>query len=446
MTAPIVAILGRPNTGKSTLLNRLVGERKAVTSLVPGTTRDRLYASTTLEGRSVTFVDTGGLEAPGASTLLKEVREQIMAALSQADLALFVADAHDGVLASDHEVADLLRRAAKPVLLVVNKVDTDRHRQLLPQFHELALGEPIPISAYHNRGIDELISDIVARLPAPVPEPEAQGPPPMKVAITGRPNVGKSMLLNAILGEKRVIVHDMPGTTRDAIDTLVKYEGEDVLLIDTAGIRRRGKVEHGIEQYSVLRVHQTTERADVALLVVDATEGLTSQDMHVLGFIQEAEKGAVIVVNKWDLVQNQDEAGWEEVLRQRIKFMGHAPILFTSAKTGLAVEKVLPAAKAVYQQRLKRLPDDKVDALIQEAFTHHAPQSEKNRKRLRIYKASQVGVNPPVFEMVVNDGKLVHFTYRRYLENRIRQAFGFEGTALRLQFKNRPQKRHDKTG
>jgi len=439
MTSIIVAIAGRPNTGKSTLLNRLVGERKAITSLLPGTTRDRLYASTSWRGHELTLVDMGGFEAAPTSTLQQEMKGQIEVGLAEADMILFLVDAHDGVIPSDLETADVLRRSQKPVLLVVNKVDNSKYLDQLHQFYDLGMGDPIPISAYHGQGIEDLLNKTVEGLPPPLPPPE-EPEELMKVAIIGRPNAGKSMLLNTILGEKRAIVNEAPGTTRDALDTLLHYDSEKVLLIDTAGIRRRGRIQKGIEQHSVLRVLQAIERTDIALLVTDAVEGITAQDTHILGYVQEAHKGAAIIVNKWDLIEMKEEMKWAEAIRQRIKFMPHIPILFTSAKTGFGTEEILPTAQRIYAERLKRLPSALLDSVVTDAITAHPPLVAKGKKRLRLLRATQTGVNPPTFVFLVNDAKLVHFSYRRYLENKLRQSFGFQGTCLHLQFRSRGKK------
>jgi len=437
MTRPIVAIVGRPNVGKSTLFNRLLGERRAIVDDLPGTTRDRIYADASWGGRELTLVDSGGLEPKPESSLRQKVKEQVEIAIAEADLILFLVDAREGVMPADEEIVDILRRTQKPIVLVVNKVDSPKQQSEVLQFYELGIGEPIPISAYHGKGIDELLEKAMAYLP-PLP-PVSVEPELMKIAIVGRPNVGKSLLLNTLLGEERLIVHELPGTTRDAIDTVFRYDGEDVVLIDTAGIRRRGRIEPGIERYSLERTWQAIERADVALLLTDAVEGITAQDVHILGYIQQAYKGAILIVNKWDLVEVKDATLWTEVIRQRAKFMPYIEILFLSAKTGYGVEKVLPTAKRIYEERLKHLPAPLLNSMVKEVVAAHLPP-QKGGKRLKILNAMQTGVNPPTFVFFVNDAKLAHFSYRRYLENKLRQFFGFQGTPLRLLFKSRGER------
>ena len=435
MSRPIVAIVGRPNVGKSTLFNRLLGERRAIVDELPGTTRDRLYANISWEGCELTLVDTGGLETKPDSSLQERIKEQVEVALREADAILFLVDIQEGVMPSDLEIADILRRSEKPMMVVANKVDSPKQQSELYQFYKLGIGEPLPISAYHGKGVNELLNKVISCLPLPPPAPVELEI--MKVAIVGRPNVGKSMLLNSILGEERVIVNKSPGTTRDAIDTLFCYNGESVILIDTAGIRKRGKVGEGVERYSVMRALRAIDRADIALLVTDATEGIIAQDAHILGYILQSYKGIVLIVNKWDLVEVKSQTKWIEAIRERLRFTPYIPILFTSAKAGHGVEGVIPTARRVYEERQKRLPAPLLNNLIKEAVVAH-PGS----KQLKISSATQTGVNPPTFEILVNDAKLVHFSYQRYLENRLRQAFGFEGTPLRLQFKSRGEKQY----
>jgi len=427
-----VAIVGRQNVGKSTLLNRVARKPLAIVADLPGTTRDRIFASVAWQGVDFTLVDTGGLEMAPRSTVAQGVREQVEAAIAEADVIIFLVDVKSGLIPADLEVAEMLRRVSKPILLVANKADNDRLETGAVEFYGLGLGEPLAVSAYHGRGTAELLDRIISRLP--VPPPVETGPEIMKIAIVGRPNVGKSMLLNAVLGEKRAIVDDIPGTTRDAADTLVDFNGQSVLLIDTAGIRRRGRLGVGVERYSVLRALRAIDRADVALLVLDATELVTAQDMHVAGYIQQAIKGVVVVVNKWDLIADKDLTEWNTGIRSQLKFIAYAPVLYTSAKFGQGVDKILPQARQVYQERLKRLPTAEVNDVIQQAVAaHNLPRS--GRKRLKIRYATQAEVNPPTFVFFVNDAGLIHFSYRRYLENKLRQAFGFAGTPVRLVFK-----------
>ena len=434
MTKPVVAIVGRPNTGKSTLLNRIVKRPVAITEDLPGTTRDRNMADVTWEGVEFTLVDTGGLEIEPRSTIARGVKTQVETAINEADVIVDVVDAIDGVTPVDSEIADILRRANKPVLLAANKADNDRLETEALEFWELGLGEPLAISAHHSRGIAELLDKIIELLPS---HPPAEiKPESIKVAIVGRPNVGKSMLLNTLIGDERAIVDDAPGTTRDAIDTPFDFNGQSMLLIDTAGIRRRGKVERGVEQYSVVRTFRAIDRADIVLLVLDATEMVTSQDTHIAGYIQEAYKGIILIVNKWDLIEGKDIAGWNKTVKNEFKFASYAPILYTSAKSGQGVDRIMPQVSQIYRERLKRLSTSAVNNVIQEAVTaHNRPTSQG--KQLKIFYATQAEANPPTFVFFTNDARLVHFSYQRFLENRLRQAFGFAGTPLRLIFKTR---------
>ena len=438
MPKPVVAIIGRPNVGKSTLFNRLLGMRKAIVEDLPGTTVDRIHSDISWEGRDLTLVDCGGLEANPGPTMRRKVRDQVEKAIAGADLLLFLVDARDGVVPADGETADIVRRAGKPMMLVVNKVESPKQEAQVAQFYELGMGDPIPISAYHGHGIHELMQKVFERLPPPTPasaEPES-----MKIAIVGRPNVGKSLLLNTLLGEERVVVDEVPGTTRDTIDTVLRYKGEMVTLIDTAGIRRRGRIDQGIERYSFQRTADAIERADIALLVVDAVEGITAQDIHILGYIHKAFKGAVLLVNKWDLVETGDTALWMEVVKRKTRFMPYIETHFISAKTGRGVDKILPLARRIYEERIRRLDQDLLDSIVRDAEA--AKQSPKQgRRRLKVYKATQTAVNPPTFSFSVNDAKLVHFSYQRFLENKIRQYCGFKGTPLHLLFKSKADKK-----
>ena len=432
MSKPIVAIIGRQNVGKSTLLNRLAGKRISIVEDLPGTTRDRVFTDVTWNDRSFTLVDTGGLELGMETEIDRGVKEQISQAMSEADAIVFMVDVKDGIMPADAEIADLVRRLKKPTLLVANKGDNDKLESQAVEFYQLGLGEPFVISAYHGRSTAELIEKIIAMLPENVPsldEPEI-----MKVAIVGKPNVGKSMLLNAILGKERTIVSNVPGTTRDAIDTQVDFMGKQVLLIDTAGIRKRGQIETGIEQYSVIRSMHAIDRCDVALLVLDATEMFSAQDTHIAGYIQQAIKGIVIIVNKWDLVTNENQALWAENTRKQFKFMAYAPVMFISAKTGRSVQDVMPQAYLVYQERIKVVPEAELRGAMRDAVaSHNLPR--KGKMMLSVKGVSQVAVNPPTFVFKVNNTKLVHFSYKRFLENKLRESFGFTGTPLRIDFK-----------
>lgn len=430
----IVAIVGRQNAGKSTLLNRLAGKPLAIVENLPGTTRDRVFANISWQGTEFTMVDTGGLALEPLSPIAHGVNEQIEAAIAEADIIMFLVDIKNGVTPPDLEVADMLRRTSKPILLAANKADNAKLETAAMEFYELGLGEPLPISAHHGRSTAELLDRITSLLPAPQPfEAETEI---VKVAIAGRPNVGKSMLLNAILGDSRAIVNDTPGTTRDALDTLFDFNGQSMLLIDTAGIRRRGRIETGVERYSVLRALRAIDRADIVLLVLDATELATAQDMHVAGYIQQATKGIVLIVNKWDLITDKNNFEWDSYIRSRFKFMTYAPTLYTSAKYGQEVDKVIPEVRRVYQERFKRLPTAAVNDVVQQAIaTRNPPRTGK--KQLKVLYATQAEVNPPTFVFFVNDTKLIHFSYRRYLENKLRESFGFAGTPLRLVLKTR---------
>jgi len=434
VSKPIVAIIGRQNVGKSTLLNRLTGKRMAIVADLPGTTRDRIFASVSWQGVEFTIVDTGGLELNPESTVSQAVREQIEVAIAETDVIIFLVDTKDGVMPTDYEITDRLRQAGKPIILVANKADNARLESQAVEFYELGLGEPVAISAYHNRGTAELLDRIIALFPAlPLAEVE---PEVIKVAIVGRPNVGKSTLLNAMLGGQRAIVDEAPGTTRDAIDTLLDFNGQSVLLIDTAGIRRRGRVGLGIERYSVIRALRAIERADIALIVLDATELVTAQDTHIAGYIQQASKGVVLIVNKWDLVVDSSTTEYNKHIRSQFKFMAYAPMLYISAKSGQGVDKILPQVCQIHQERLKRLSTAVVNNVVQQAVAaHNLPRS--GGKQLKILYATQAEVNPPTFVFFVNDTKLIHFSYQRYLENKLRQSFGFIGTPFRLVFKTR---------
>lgn len=452
MTKPIVALVGRPNVGKSTLFNRLVGRRQAIVEDLPGTTRDRLYGDTEWAGVPFTVVDTGGLDiaasdsrrpkearpaplAVASADYVEEVRAQVEVAIAEADVIVFLVDAQDGVTAGDEDVAHLLRQTGKPVLLAVNKADNAALRAAAVEFYALGLGEPFAISALHGTGTGDLLDQVVSSFPVSEPEPM---PEAVKIAIVGRPNVGKSSLLNALLGQERAIVSPIPGTTRDAIDTFLEWEGQPVMLIDTAGIRRRGKIERGIERYSVLRALRAIQRADVVLLLIDATTGVTLQDAHIAGYILEEAKSVVVVVNKWDLVKKDTHtmANMTLEVRRALRFMDYVPVLFISALTRQRVHKVIPTALRVRAERLVRIPTGQLNRLLQEAVTRHAPPSKRG-KRLRFYYATQAQVDPPTFVLFVNDPQLVHFTYERYLENRLREHYPFEGTPLRLIFRAR---------
>jgi GTP-binding protein len=454
MPKPIVAIVGRPNVGKSTLFNRLVGRRLAIVEERPGTTRDRLYADAEWRGKAFTLVDTGGLEitvtppsarrkrqggdrgGPARELPLTElVRLQAEVAIAEADVIIFLVDAAEGLTAGDIDIAEVLRRSQKPVFLAPNKAESRARQDGAVEFYELGLGDPLPISALHGIGIGDLLDLVVASFPPAVEEKKSEA---VKIAIVGRPNVGKSLLLNCLLREERVIVSEVPGTTRDAIDTSMTYQGVEVVLIDTAGIRRRGKIAPGVEKYSVLRALKAISRADVACLLLDATELAIAQDAHIAGYIIDEGKSVVVIVNKWDLVKK--EAGVaEEVTRQvraSLRFLDYVLVLFVSAKTGQGVDQILPTALRVQEERLARIPTAELNHLLQEAVARHAPPSRAG-KRLKLYYATQADVDPPTFVFFVNDPSLVHFSYERYLENVLRAHYEFMGTPIRLSFRQR---------
>jgi GTP-binding protein len=453
MRTPIVALVGRPNVGKSTLFNRLVGERRAIVEDEPGTTRDRLYGTAEWTNRPFILVDTGGLDvaatekapqkghqpdALGASSrdFAREIRQQAEVAIAEADVVVFLVDAKDGVTAADRDVADILRRSGRPVVLAANKADNEARRQAALEFFELSLGTVYPISALHGTGTGDLLDAIVAQIPEVAEEAPSDS---VRIAIVGRPNVGKSSLLNALLQVDRSIVSPIPGTTRDAIDMELTWEGQKITLIDTAGIRRRGRVDVGIEKYSVLRALGAIERSDVVLLVVDATAGITAQDTHVAGFILEEFKSVAVIVNKWDAVADKDSntiVAFTANLREKLKFLDYVPVLFISALTKQRISKVLPLAMAVAAQRKLRIPTGELNRLLREAIVTH-PAPNRKGKQLKFLYATQADVEPPTFVIFVNDRELVHFTYERFLENRIRAAYPFEGTPLRLVFRNR---------
>ena len=453
MSRPIVALVGRPNVGKSTLFNRIVGWRLAVVHDQPGTTRDRLHAPAEWNGVLFTVVDTGGIEIlpdtvvagrrPGPERVLAQdsapfiplMRAQAGQAIQEADIVIFITDVASGLTAGDSEVADILRRARCPVFLVANKADNARLRQAALEFYALGLGAVHPISALHGTGVADLLDEVVGALPSSEPEVEDER---VKLAIVGRPNVGKSSLLNRLLGEERAIVSPIPGTTRDAIDTYLEWEGVPVTLIDTAGIRRRGKIGRGVERYSVLRALRAIQRADVALLVIDGVEGVTAQDAHVASLILDEWASVVVLINKWDAVEKDTHtmAEYTKWVRETLRFLDYVPVLFISALTGQRVHKVVPAALAVQEARFWRISTGDLNRLVQGALARHAPPSKRG-KRLKIYYVSQPGVDPPTFVFHVNNPDLVHFSYERYLENRLREAYEFSGTPLRLLFRRR---------
>jgi len=451
---PVIALVGRPNVGKSTLFNRLIGERLAIVDDTPGTTRDRLVGEAEWNGRAFHVVDTGGIDpthggknplSVGSADFIREIREQAVMAVRDADYILFVVDGEAGVTAPDREVAEILRRNQKkvgdeflpPIFVVVNKCENAERRDEAAQFYELGLGDPYPLSAIHGTDTGDLLDALTAAFP---PQEEADEDDSVKIAIVGKPNAGKSSLLNKLVGEERVIVSPIAGTTRDAIDTPMEFDGAKITLIDTAGIRRRGKIEKGVEQYSVVRAFKAIERADVVLLVIDAVEGISAQDAHIAGFVLEASKSVVVLVNKWDAVEKDTYTMnvFTDKIREELNFMAYVPLLFISAKSGQRVEQVLPMALRVQEERLIRLSTSQINKVLQTAQDEHPAPSHAGRS-LKMYYGTQVRSDPPTFMIYCNDPKLAHFTYRRFIENRIRDEYGFLGTPIRLVLKGRKE-------
>ena len=464
MPLPIIAIVGRPNVGKSSLFNRIVGWRHAIVSDVAGTTRDRLMADTDWEGRRFILLDTGGLETDPEGTIRAKVQEQAEMAMSDADVIILLTDVAEGIMPSDAVAANRLRTTRKPVVLAVNKVDNDNRELNTPEFYQLGMGDPTPISAYHNYGIHELMERVLSNVPdvdtgedddgddewdevddeAELPALDELGDIPpqaeLNLAIVGRTNVGKSALINAILGQERSIVSPIAGTTRDAIDTQFTYRGHEVVAIDTAGMRRRGQVEQGIEKYSVIRAVGAVDRSDITLMVVDATELATAQDTHIAGLAWEMGRGVIVVVNKWDLREEQDRyarAEAEAVVRERLHFMSYVPVCFTSALLGRGIGVLMDTAIDLWDERRRIVASRDLQFMLADAMSEHSPPLVKRNRgvRARINRVRQVGINPPTFLLTVNDSRLIHYTYKRFLENRIREAFGFSRTHLRLVFR-----------
>lgn len=431
MARPVVAIVGRPNVGKSTIFNRIIGDKLAIVEDKPGVTRDRLYGRGEWLDREFSIIDTGGIEIEGEDEILRSVRIQAELAIEEADVIVFMVDAKAGVTAADSEVAELLYRAKKPVVVAVNKVDNLQRVDDIYEFYSLGFGEVIGISGSHGTGIGDLLEAVTAHFPES--EEEEYGEDVIKVALIGRPNVGKSSLVNAILGEERVIVSDVAGTTRDAIDTPFEKDGQKYVIIDTAGMRKRGKVYETTEKYSVMRAMKAIERADVVLVVFNGEEGIIEQDKHIAGYAHEAGKAAIFVVNKWDVVNKDDKTmhQFTQKIRDHFLFMTYAPIVFLSAKTKQKLHKLLPVVNQVAEQHALRVPTHVLNDVISDAVAINSPPTDKGR-RLRINYATQVAVKPPTIILFVNDPELMHFSYERYLENKIRAAFGFEGTPLRI--------------
>lgn len=442
MSKPIVAIVGRPNVGKSTLFNALAGEMISIVKDTPGVTRDRIYAEVTWLDKEFTMIDTGGIEPDSKDIILSQMREQAQIAIDTADVIVFITDVRQGLVDADSKVADMLRRSGKPVVLVVNKVDS--FQKLMPdvyEFYNLGIGDPIPISAASRLGIGDMLDEVVKFFPeGNATEEEDERP---RIAIVGKPNVGKSSIVNKLLGENRVIVSDVAGTTRDAIDTAIKYHGKEYVFIDTAGLRRKNKIKEELERYSIIRTVTAVERADVVLMVIDAVEGITEQDAKIAGIAHERGKGIIIVVNKWDAIGKHDKTmyEYEKKIRQTLAYMPYAEIMYVSAATGQRLNKLYEMIDVVMENQTLRVATGVLNEIMAEAVAMQQPPSDKG-KRLKLYYITQVAVKPPTFVIFVNDKELMHFSYTRYLENKIREAFGFKGTSLKFFIRERKEKEH----
>ena len=440
MSKPIVAVVGRPNVGKSTLFNVLAGQDISIVKDTPGVTRDRIYAEVSGLDKSFTLIDTGGIEPDSSDIILSQMREQAEIAIETADVIIFLTDVRQGLVDSDAKVADMLRRSRKPVLLVVNKVDNfDKFMPDVYEFYNLGIGDPIPVSAASKLGIGDMLDEVVKNFPEGTDTGEEDDRP--KIAIVGKPNVGKSSIINKLIGNNRVIVSDIAGTTRDAIDTPVVYNKKEYVFIDTAGLRRKNKIKEEIERYSIIRTVAAVERADIVVIVIDATEGVTEQDAKIAGIAHERGKGIIIAVNKWDAIEKNDKTIYEHTnkIRQTLSFMSYAEILFISAKTGQRLNKLYELIDTIIESQNLRVPTGVLNEILTEAVAMQQPPSDKG-KRLRIYYMTQVAVKPPTFVMFVNDKKLTHFSYTRYIENKIRESFGFRGTSIRFINRERKEK------
>ena len=439
MSKPVVAVVGRPNVGKSTLFNALAGERISIVKDTPGVTRDRIYADGTWLDKNFTLIDTGGIEPDSRDIILAQMREQAEIAIATADVIIFLTDVRQGLQDSDSKVADMLRRSGKPVVLVVNKVDSfEKFMPDVYEFYNLGIGDPFPISAASMLGLGDMLDEVVKHFPDYAKDEEEDERP--KVAIIGKPNVGKSSLINKLAQEDRVIVSDIAGTTRDAIDTDITYDGKEYVFIDTAGLRRKNKIKEEIERYSIIRAVTAVERADVCIIVIDATEGVTEQDAKIAGIAHERGKGIIIAVNKWDAIEKDDKTIYRhtEKIRQILSFMPYAEIIFISAKSGQRLNKIFELIDVVIANNSMRVATGVLNEIVTEAVAMQQPPSDKG-KRLRIYYTTQVAVKPPTFVIFVNDKELMHFSYTRYLENRIRETFGFRGTALKFIIRERKE-------
>lgn len=441
MSKPVVAIVGRPNVGKSLLFNKLVERRQAIVEDTPGVTRDRIYADAEWRGRPFTVIDTGGIEPRADSEILRFMREQAMIAIDHADVVVLVCDVRTGVTAADQEVAAMLKRAKKPVVLCVNKLDTPGDPPAdFYEFYNLGLGDPVGVSAVHSYGLGDLLDACFEHFP-PEEEEGRDEQPGIRVAVIGKPNAGKSSLINCVTGEERVIVSDVPGTTRDSIDSVVMRGEDKFIFVDTAGIRRKSKVEEAIEKFSVLRAQMAVERADVCLIMIDAQDGVTEQDTKVAGLAHENGKASVIVINKWDLIEKESgtQAEYEKKVRAQLAYMTYAPVVFISAKTGLRVDSLYDVIKKVYAAATTRITTGALNAVLAEATVRVQPPTDKGR-RLKVYYMTQVGVQPPAFVCFCNDARLFHFSYLRYLENKLREVYGLQGTPIRMIVRQRGEK------
>lgn len=439
MSKPVVAVVGRPNVGKSTLFNALAGERISIVKDTPGVTRDRIYADVNWLDYHFMMIDTGGIEPDSRDVILSQMREQAEIAIATADVIIFLTDVRQGLQDSDSKVADMLRRSGKPVVLVVNKVDSfEKFMPDVYEFYNLGIGDPFPISAASMLGLGDMLDEVVKHFPDYAKDEEEDERP--KVAIIGKPNVGKSSLINKLAQEDRVIVSDIAGTTRDAIDTDITYDGKEYVFIDTAGLRRKNKIKEEIERYSIIRAVTAVERADVCIIVIDATEGVTEQDAKIAGIAHERGKGIIIAVNKWDAIEKDDKTIYRhtEKIRQILSFMPYAEIIFISAKSGQRLNKIFELIDVVIANNSMRVATGVLNEIVTEAVAMQQPPSDKG-KRLRIYYTTQVAVKPPTFVIFVNDKELMHFSYTRYLENRIRETFGFRGTALKFIIRERKE-------
>ncbi|MBO4767875.1 MAG: ribosome biogenesis GTPase Der [Lachnospiraceae bacterium] len=439
MSKPIVAIVGRPNVGKSTLFNALAGEQISIVQDNPGVTRDRIYADATWLSHAFTMVDTGGIEPDSKDAMLRHMREQAEIAIASADVIVFVTDVREGLVDADGKVADMLRRSGKPIVLCVNKVDSFRKYEAdVYEFYNLGIGDPFPVSASSRLGFGELLDEVVKHFPEGSGTEEEDTRP--KIAIVGKPNVGKSSIVNRLLGENRVIVSDIAGTTRDAIDTAVRFNGKEYVFIDTAGLRRKAKITEEIERYSVIRTVAAVERCDVAVVVIDATEGVTEQDAKIAGIAHERGKGIIIAVNKWDAIEKDDKTIYEhrDRIREILSFIPYADIVFISALSGQRLPKLFEEIEKVIENQNKRIGTGVLNEIMMEATVLQQPPSDKGR-RLKLFYITQVAVKPPTFVIFVNDKELMHFSYTRYIENKIREAFGFEGTSLKFLIRERDE-------